>query len=107
MENARFAGAEQWPWYVHMGRVEYSQKLNTWIFTDLFVDVLVQADNLTHTVVDLDDLGQATGIGLVSGHETKQILTNVQELINLILAGNFPPDELKNRRDLLQELHWV
>lgn len=107
LENARFSGAEEWTWYVHIGKVEFSEKLKTWIFTDLFVDVLVQADNRTHTVTDLDDLGKAVGIGLISDAETKEILEDTQNLVDLICSGNFPPDELEDREGLLRQLHWA
>ncbi len=47
-----------WKWYIHIGKMAYDDMRNCWIFTDWFSDVLVMPDNVTHTVLDLDDLGQ-------------------------------------------------
>ena len=79
-----------WPWYVHIGTTEYDSELACWVFTDHFVDVLVRADRMTHTVLDLDDLVEARRIGLVDTDTMNTILLSTQSLLDLIREGNFP-----------------
>jgi hypothetical protein len=105
VENIHLPRQPQWTWYVHIGKIEFSVDLNTWVFTDLFVDVLVQADGKTHTVVDLDDLGRAVQIGLIDTTATTHILQRTQTLLDLIGAGDFPPVEIEPSRKFLANLH--
>ena len=58
LENPSFSSLPDWPWYVHMGTTEFDEKLDAWIFTDLFVDVIVKEDCQTHSIMDLDDRDQ-------------------------------------------------
>jgi len=65
-------------------------------------DVILQQDNRTHTVLDLDDLGQAYTLGVITADEMVQILADTQRLIDEIRTGAFPPSELQtplNARD--------
>jgi hypothetical protein len=80
----------EWPWYVHIGITEYDTDLACWVFTDHFVDVLVQADQTTHTVLDLDDLVNARSIGLLDTDEMNTILLSTQALLDRIREGDFP-----------------
>jgi hypothetical protein len=91
-----------WPWYVHVADVDWRADLGSWVFTDLFVDVLVHADRRTHTVVDLDDLALAIDLGLVAPDQAARILEHTQRLIDAIRAGDFPPPEGSRGREQLQ-----
>ena len=80
----------EWPWYVHIGATAYDEDLTCWVFTDYFVDVLVQADRSTHTVLDLDYLVKARGLGLLDTDEMNTILLSTQALVDRIREGDFP-----------------
>jgi hypothetical protein len=95
-----------WTWLVHIGNVEFDQRYDCWVFTDLFADVIVREDNVTHQVLDLDDLADALEIGLVDMPTTSRILHATQELVNLIASGGFPPRELLGHEKALQSLGW-
>ena len=84
-----------WEWYIHIGKLVYSKEHNSWIFTDWFSDVVVKSDKLTHSVLDLDELGNALELGLIDSEQLVEILKSTQELIDLIRAGDFPPKEIK------------
>jgi len=88
IQNSRIV--QEWPWYVHIGTTEYDADLACWVFTDYFVDVLVQADQTTHTVLDLDDLVKAGGLGLLDTDEMNAILLSTQALLDRIREGDFP-----------------
>ena len=88
IQNSRIVPA--WPWYVHIGATAYDEDLTCWVFTDYFVDVLVQADRSTHTVLDLDDLVKARALGLLDADEMNTILLSTQSLLDHIREGDFP-----------------
>ena len=105
VEHACFAGlGPEWPWYVHIGSTCWDQKHGCWVFTDLFCDVIVGQDLSTHSVLDLNDLARACDIGLVSGAQLTAALDSTQELVDRIRAGQFPPPELGQGRQLAGEL---
>ena len=74
----------QWTWYVHIGDISFEPTYGAWIFTDYFVDVIVQSDGVTHSVLDLDDLALAAEIGLISTDQVTTTFRSTQELIDLI-----------------------
>lgn len=102
VENAyiRRLGAD-WTWYVHVGDHEWRSDLGVWVFTDLFVDILVHSDLRQHTVVDLDDLARALELGIVSQEKGQEILRHTQALVDRIMTGRFPPDVIKPWRGRL------
>ena len=93
-----------WPWYVHVGRTCWDDDHGCWVFTDLFCDVIVQADRRTHTVLDLDELANAFRLGLVSAAGMADVLDSTQELVDMIYAGECPPAELSRRDEWMVEL---
>ena len=95
-----------WRWYVHVGDIRYEERYGCWLFTDLFADMLVNEDNRTHSVLDLDDLAQALEIGLIDPQQAARILRSTQELANLIRDGGVPPKELLDCRPDLERLGW-
>ena len=91
-----------WTWYVHIGDLDCRDDLDCWVFTDLFIDILVHRDCRTHTRVDLDDLAQAIDSGLATQALAGRILRHTQTLIDTIQAGDFPPAEILPCRELLR-----
>ena len=105
IEDARFKKlGREWTWYVHLGAMEYDPEYQAWIFTDYFCDVIVKRDLRTHSVLDLDDLGDALRLSLVDVFLAGRILASTQELVDLIRAGGFPPEELREREAIRAEL---
>lgn len=96
-----------WRWMAHIGDTTFDPKYGCWVFTDLFADVIIKQDNFSHEVLDLDDLAQAMEMGLVDQGQTIRILRSTQELVNLIRAGEFPPKEVRDCRQHLEELGWL
>jgi hypothetical protein len=107
LEGASFSSLPDWPWYIHIGRTEWNEELDAWVFTDLFADAIVQADGVTHSVLDLDDLASVTELDLIDAPTLTETLTNTQHLVDDIRRGRFPPDELTDRADILDELNWT
>ena len=95
----------EWKWYIHIGEIKYHTN-SSWIFTDLFCDIIVKNDNRTHSVLDLDELGHALELSLLTTAQLVQILADTQELINLVRSGNFPPKELRSRQEIIDKLGW-
>lgn len=85
-----------WKWYIHIGNTSFDRDLNCWIFTDWFSDVIVKNDNISHSVLDLDELGYAFSLGLIDSDQLRKILTSTQELVDTIRGGNFPPKEIED-----------
>ena len=78
IEHACFPSlGPDWPWYVHVGRTGWDEEHECWVFTDLFCDVIVQADRRTHTVLDLDELANAFRLGLVSAAQMRRAIAFV------------------------------
>lgn len=104
-ENVHFSSlGPEWTWYIHLGSTTYHPDLDAWIFKDLFADILIQADNKTHSVLDLDDLAHVYELGLIDQTELSEILRRTQALVDLIRNGDFPPQELAGRAELLAQL---
>jgi hypothetical protein len=104
VENATIAHlGSEWTWYVHIGDTVWDKNLDCWVFTDLFIDVLVHRDCRTHTLVDMDDLAQAINIGLALPNRVAHILHHTQTLVETIHSGNFPPPEILPCRDELRK----
>jgi hypothetical protein len=105
VEHARFPSlGPDWPWYIHVGSTCWEEAHGSWLFTDLFCDVIVQGDLRTHSVLDLDDLAEAFGIGLISGEQLAAALESTQELVDAIRCGRFPPAELAERETIAAEM---
>ena len=95
-----------WPWYIDIGTTEFRADLDAWVFKDLFVDIIVQHDNISHSVLDLDDLAEVHSLGLVGGKEVEDILRSTQVLLDIIRSAEFPPEEIRNPEAFRAELGW-
>jgi hypothetical protein len=102
IKNIEFPGLERWLWYIHIAKIEFYNDIKAWILTDMFVDVLVEKDNISHTVLDLDDLANAMEIGLISQQQLKETLNSSQELLNLIQKGGFPPKSIIENKEYVK-----
>jgi predicted RNA-binding protein associated with RNAse of E/G family len=95
-----------WPWYIHIGDVTFDDRLDCFVMRDLFCDVLVRANCSDHTVLDLDELGKAHQLGLVTGDDVLTSLSSTQELIDQIRGGMFPPPEVARCQEAVKSLRW-
>ena len=79
-------------WYCDIVEHEYNQESDTYIFTDLLVDVIVYPDGFVK-VVDVDELVTALNGKLISEDTLKKSLLNLSSLLEIIYSGDF--DKLK------------
>jgi hypothetical protein len=91
-----------WRWYIHIGDFRTDASNDVWIFRDLFADVLVQEDGVTHKLYDLDDLADVLEKGVIDQAECCRILRLTQETIQMIQSGSFPPPELAAAIDYVE-----
>lgn len=75
-------------WYCDIIHHTFDEKTNTYIFTDLLVDVIVYPDGFVR-VVDLDELADAARDGLISAEEMQLALRRTDKLLSLIYKGAF------------------
>ncbi len=77
-------------WYCDIINIEYDYKNNTYILTDLLVDVKVLPDGLVN-ILDCDELAEAFEKNIISKEETCSALKKLHELLNMINKNEFPP----------------
>lgn len=94
----------EWTWYVHIGETQFDDHYGCWIFKDLFADVLIADDNITHGVYDLDDIAHALEIGLIDAQQVISILRTTQSIVDTIRSGEFPIKEVIEYECELKEL---
>lgn len=75
-------------WYCDIVEYEYQPDTNTYIFTDLLVDVIVYPDGFVK-VVDVDELVTALNEKLISEETLKKSLLNLNSLLEIIYTGDF------------------
>ena len=80
-------------WYCDIIDYEYSQKDNSYIFTDLLADVIVYPDGFIK-VVDLDEFVEALDAGEISTDTLKLSLLRLNKLLTLIYEDKF--EKLQN-----------
>lgn len=76
-------------WYCDIITHSYDAASDTYIFTDLLVDVIVYPDGFVR-VVDLDELADAARDGLISPDQMQLALRRTDKLLALIYKGAFP-----------------
>ena len=81
-------------WYCDIVEYEYQPDTNTYIFTDLLADVIVYPDGFVK-VVDIDELATALNDKLISEDTLKKSLLCLNNLLEIIYAGDF--DTLKSQ----------
>lgn len=75
-------------WYCDIIKYDYDAASNTYIFTDLLVDIIVYPDNSVR-VVDLDELADAARDVLISSEDLQLALRRSDKLLALIYKGAF------------------
>ena len=75
-------------WYCDIITHTYDAETNTYVFTDLLVDVIVYPDGFVR-VVDLDELADAQRDGLLTTEEMQKALRRTDKLLSLIYKGAF------------------
>jgi hypothetical protein len=95
-----------WKWYIHIASFRHDSALDAWIMKDLFCDVLVERDRCSYQLIDLDDLGLAIEMGLVTSAETSDILKRTDWMLRQIYNGNFPLPEVTYAQQACKKLGW-
>ena len=83
-----FMGPDEKPLYWYCDIVDLNIENKDYTFRDLLADVVVYPDNKSK-VLDLDELSEALLKGLLSKEDVAKALSTVNELLNIIYAGNF------------------
>jgi hypothetical protein len=76
-------------WYCDIIAHTYDKETDTYVFTDLLVDVIVYPDGSVR-VVDLDELADAARDGLLTPDQMQLALRRTDKLLALIYKGAFP-----------------
>lgn len=76
-------------WYCDIVDHTYDTDTDTYVFTDLLVDVIVYPDGFVK-VVDLDELVTARRSGILSEAMLETALLRLDSLLQLIYRGDFP-----------------
>jgi hypothetical protein len=97
---------DRWRWYIHIADLFYDTGRACWISKDMFCDVLIAHDARTHQLMDLDDLGQALEMELISPAETTAVLCRTQGLLSALVDGAFPLPEVHRAREACRALGW-
>lgn len=75
-------------WYCDIIKTDYIEQEQKYIFTDLLADVVIMPDGFVK-VLDLEELAEAAGQGLLSLKELQLSLIQLNELLQMIYRGNF------------------
>ena len=75
-------------WYCDIIETSFDSLTNTYVFTDLLVDVVVYPNGSVR-VVDLDELADAQKTGLLTPEELQMALRHTDKLLGIIYKGAF------------------
>lgn len=75
-------------WYCDIISHTYDAATDTYVFTDLLVDVIVYPDGFVR-VVDLDEMADALQDGLMSPEQLQKALRHLDKLLGVIYSGHF------------------
>lgn len=75
-------------WYCDIIETEYDEKENSYTFSDLLIDVIIEKNGFVK-VVDLDEIAQALDKGLFNDDLIKKAVTRADKLLGLIYSGKF------------------
>lgn len=78
-------------WYCDIIDTSYNKKTNSYVFTDLLADVVVETNGICR-ILDLDELSDAFSQRLLSEQQLTQSLKQLHNLLQIIYNGKF--DEL-------------
>ena len=75
-------------WYCDIIKYDYEETTNTYVFTDLLVDVLIYPDNHVE-VVDIDEIAEALSEEKLSKEDTIRAMHSLSNLLKIIYGGDF------------------
>ena len=75
-------------WYCDIVSHTYDESENTYVFTDLLVDVIVYPDGFVR-VVDLDEMADALRDETMTSAQVQQALRHLDKLLGVIYSGHF------------------
>lgn len=75
-------------WYCDIISCDYDEIDDTYVFTDLLADVIIDKTGFVK-VVDLDELSEAYETGLVSAHLLSETILKLNNILNIIYSGAF------------------
>lgn len=75
-------------WYCDIINTDYNKASDTYVFTDLLADVIIEPDGKVR-VVDLDEFEPAYREGLITPDVILNALSKLNELLGLIYSGDF------------------
>jgi len=97
---------ERWSWFIHVADTYWDARRECWIMQDMFADILVERDDRQYRVGDLDEVGTALDLGLLTPPQASTVLRNTDAALRAIEAGGFPFPEIVRAREACRELRW-
>lgn len=75
-------------YYCDIINSEYQKEKNTWIFTDLLVDVKIYPSGFVE-VVDVGEVAEALDSGLINEDTVKELLVKLDKLLEIVYSGKW------------------
>lgn len=75
-------------YYCDIINSEYQKEKNTWIFTDLLVDVKIYPSGFVE-VVDVGEVAEALDSGLINEETVKELLVKLDNLLEIVYSGKW------------------
>ena len=75
-------------YYCDIINSEYQTEKNTWIFTDLLVDVKIYPSGFVE-VVDVGEVAEALDSGLINEETVKELLFKLDKLLEIVYSGKW------------------
>lgn len=75
-------------YYCDIINSEYQKEKNTWIFTDLLVDVKIYPSGFAE-VVDVGEVAEALDSGLINEETVKELLFKLDKLLEIVYSGKW------------------
>ena len=75
-------------YYCDIIHSEYQKEKNTWIFTDLLVDVKIYPSGFVE-VVDVGEVAEALDSGLINEETVKELLVKLDKLLEIVYSGKW------------------
>lgn len=97
---------ETWMWSVHLANIFYDTSRDCWIVKALFCDILVDRACRHSRVLGLAALADALVVGLIDRTEVRELLYQVDGILEDITADAFPYEEVLRGQALCRQLGW-
>lgn len=75
-------------YYCDIIHSDYQEEKNTWIFTDLLVDVKIYPSGFVE-VVDVGEVAEALDRGLINEETVKELLVKLDRLLEIVYSGKW------------------